>query len=140
MGVSGGRNNWLSSSAFRLRGVGGGAGIRQDRRLRSAVSRRAAGIGRGRVRARPRIGAVRLDELAGVAGSARVVGDGAGEVGELAYDSRRVRPGTLFFCVPGEKVDGHVFAAAAVEAGAVGLVVERELPELEVAQVVVEDA
>ncbi len=41
--------------------------------------------------------------------------------------------------MPGEKVDGHEFAAAAVEAGAVGLVVEREL-ELEVAQVVVADA
>ena len=57
----------------------------------------------------------------------------------LAYDSRDVGPGALFFCVPGEKVDGHEFAAAAVEAGAVGLVVEREL-ELPVAQVVVEDA
>jgi UDP-N-acetylmuramoyl-L-alanyl-D-glutamate--2,6-diaminopimelate ligase len=45
----------------------------------------------------------------------------------------------LFFCVPGERVDGHEFAAAAVEAGAAGLVVEREL-ELDVAQVVVADA
>jgi UDP-N-acetylmuramoyl-L-alanyl-D-glutamate--2,6-diaminopimelate ligase len=45
----------------------------------------------------------------------------------------------LFFCVPGEKVDGHEFAAAVVEAGAVGLVVEREL-DLDVAQVVVPDA
>jgi UDP-N-acetylmuramoyl-L-alanyl-D-glutamate--2,6-diaminopimelate ligase len=45
----------------------------------------------------------------------------------------------LFFCVPGEKVDGHEFAAGAVEAGASGLVVEREL-DLPVAQVVVEDA
>jgi len=59
---------------------------------------------------------------------------------DLIYDSRKVKPGTLFFCVPGEKVDGHEFAAAAVEAGAVGLVVERELPELGVAQVVVADA
>jgi UDP-N-acetylmuramoyl-L-alanyl-D-glutamate--2,6-diaminopimelate ligase len=58
----------------------------------------------------------------------------------LAYDSRRVAPGTLFFCVPGEKVDGHEFAAAAVEAGAAGLVVERELSGLEAAQVVVTDA
>ncbi len=82
---------------------------------------------------------MRLDELAGVAGGARVVGDGSAEVVELAYDSRRVRAGTLFFCVPGEKVDGHGFAAGAVEAGAVGLVVEREL-ELDVAQVVVADA
>jgi UDP-N-acetylmuramoyl-L-alanyl-D-glutamate--2,6-diaminopimelate ligase len=45
----------------------------------------------------------------------------------------------LFFCVPGEKSDGHEFAAAAVEKGAVALVVEREL-ELDVAQVVVADA
>jgi UDP-N-acetylmuramoyl-L-alanyl-D-glutamate--2,6-diaminopimelate ligase len=83
---------------------------------------------------------VRLEEFAAVAESARVVGDGSVDIRELAYDSRRVEPGTLFFCVPGEKVDGHKFAAAAVEAGAVGLVVERELSELEVAQVAVPDA
>jgi UDP-N-acetylmuramoyl-L-alanyl-D-glutamate--2,6-diaminopimelate ligase len=41
--------------------------------------------------------------------------------------------------VPGEKIDGHEFAAGAVEAGAVALVVEREL-EVDVAQVVVSDA
>jgi len=70
---------------------------------------------------------MRLDEIAAAADGARVVGDGAVEVLKLAYDSRRVEPGTLFFCVPGEKVDGHEFAAAAVEAGAAGLVVEREL-------------
>jgi UDP-N-acetylmuramoyl-L-alanyl-D-glutamate--2,6-diaminopimelate ligase len=82
---------------------------------------------------------VRLEELAGAVGEARIVGDGSVEVGGLAYDSRRVRSGTLFFCVPGKKVDGHEFARAAVDAGAVGLVVEREL-DLEVAQVVVPDA
>jgi UDP-N-acetylmuramoyl-L-alanyl-D-glutamate--2,6-diaminopimelate ligase len=59
-------------------------------------------------------------------------------VADLAYDSRKVQPGTLFFCVPGEKVDGHVFAAAAAAAGAAGLVVEREL-DVDVAQVVVPD-
>jgi UDP-N-acetylmuramoyl-L-alanyl-D-glutamate--2,6-diaminopimelate ligase len=83
---------------------------------------------------------VRLEELARAAGEAQVIGGGTVEVGELAYDSRRVRAGTLFFCVPGEKVDGHEFAAAAVEAGAVGLVVERELAEIDVAQVVAPDA
>jgi UDP-N-acetylmuramoyl-L-alanyl-D-glutamate--2,6-diaminopimelate ligase len=67
------------------------------------------------------------------------VGDSAVEVGSLAYDSRKVKPGTLFFCVPGEKADGHEFGAAAVEAGAPGLIVERELG-LDVAQVVVPDA
>jgi UDP-N-acetylmuramoyl-L-alanyl-D-glutamate--2,6-diaminopimelate ligase len=68
-----------------------------------------------------------------------MVGDGSVEVADLAYDSRKVGPGTLFFCVPGEKVDGHEFGGAAVEAGAVALVVEREL-EVDVAQVVVGDA
>lgn len=69
---------------------------------------------------------------------ARVVGDGSVEVGSLEYDSRRVGGGSLFFCVPGGKIDGHEFAAGAVEAGAAGLVVEREV-ELDVAQVVVPD-
>ena len=49
------------------------------------------------------------------------------EVTALAYDSRSVRPGTLFFCVPGLRSDGHDFAPAAVRAGAAALVVERPL-------------
>ncbi|HWM54501.1 MAG TPA: UDP-N-acetylmuramoyl-L-alanyl-D-glutamate--2,6-diaminopimelate ligase [Solirubrobacterales bacterium] len=82
---------------------------------------------------------MRLAELVAEADVRRIVGDTGVEVSGLAYDSRRVEPGTLFFCVPGEKADGHEFAAAAVEAGAVGLVVEREL-EVGVPQVVVPDA
>ena len=66
-------------------------------------------------------------------------GDLEVEIAGLAYDSRQVGPGTLFFCFPGERADGHDFAAGAVAAGAAALVVEREL-ELEVAQVVVADA
>jgi UDP-N-acetylmuramoyl-L-alanyl-D-glutamate--2,6-diaminopimelate ligase len=80
-----------------------------------------------------------LDALAAEIAGARIAGDAAVDVESLAYDSRKVGPGALFFCVPGEKVDGHEFADTAVEAGAVALVVEREL-ELEVAQVVVADA
>jgi UDP-N-acetylmuramoyl-L-alanyl-D-glutamate--2,6-diaminopimelate ligase len=80
-----------------------------------------------------------LATLAAEIPGARIVGDGSVEIGSLAYDSRKARPGTLFFCVPGEKVDGHEFGPAAVAAGAVGLVVEREL-ELDVAQVVVSSA
>jgi UDP-N-acetylmuramoyl-L-alanyl-D-glutamate--2,6-diaminopimelate ligase len=49
------------------------------------------------------------------------------EVAALAYDSRAVAPGTLFFCVPGLRSDGHDFAPAAVRAGAAALVVERPL-------------
>src|SRR5579872_7315254 len=49
------------------------------------------------------------------------------EVTGLAYDSRQVHPGTLFFCVAGYERDGHDFAAAAIAAGAAALVVERPL-------------
>jgi UDP-N-acetylmuramoyl-L-alanyl-D-glutamate--2,6-diaminopimelate ligase len=49
------------------------------------------------------------------------------EITGLAYDSRRVRPGTLFCCVPGFQADGHDFAAKANAAGAVALLLERPL-------------
>jgi UDP-N-acetylmuramoyl-L-alanyl-D-glutamate--2,6-diaminopimelate ligase len=82
---------------------------------------------------------VKVRELIAGADVSTTRGDVDVEISSLAYDSRRVEAGTLFFCVPGEKSDGHDFAAAAVEAGAVALVVEREL-EVGVAQVVVPDA
>jgi UDP-N-acetylmuramoyl-L-alanyl-D-glutamate--2,6-diaminopimelate ligase len=81
-----------------------------------------------------------LVELLRAAGlAAEVRGDSSVEISDLAYDSRRVGGGTLFFCFPGEKTDGHDFAAKAVEAGAAALVVERPL-ELDVPQAQVEDA
>src|SRR5690348_3582147 len=83
---------------------------------------------------------MRLDELVAGLPGARVVGDAAVEVGGLEYDSRKVEPGTLFFCVVGEKVDGHEFGARVVEEGAAALVVERDLTELAVPQVVVESS
>src|SRR5688500_2544834 len=60
------------------------------------------------------------------------------EITALAYDNRRVQPGTLFFCVPGFTRDGHDFAPDAVARGAAALVVERPLG-LGVPEVVVDD-
>ena len=59
------------------------------------------------------------------------------EITGLHYSSSDVRPGGLFFCVPGFKADGHDFAPDAVERGAAGLVSERPLG-LDAAEVVVE--
>jgi len=58
------------------------------------------------------------------------------EVVDLAYDHRRVRPGTLFFCVPGMRRDAHELAPEAAARGAVALIVEREL-DLPLPQVLV---
>jgi UDP-N-acetylmuramoyl-L-alanyl-D-glutamate--2,6-diaminopimelate ligase len=58
-------------------------------------------------------------------------GDPAGvAVRGIAHDSRHVRPGDLFCCVPGRESDGHAFAADAVGRGAVGLLCEHVIPEL----------
>jgi len=57
-----------------------------------------------------------------------ILGEGADiEISNLAHDTREVRAGTLFFCVPGFTRDGHAFAPEALERGAVALVVERPL-------------
>src|SRR6187397_1379516 len=68
-----------------------------------------------------------------------VVGRAPADVVELAYDAREATAGSLFFCIPGSRADGHDFAPQAVENGAVALVVERPL-ELTVPQLVVESA
>ncbi len=47
-----------------------------------------------------------------------VAGDTSREVAGLALDSRRVRPGDVFFALPGTRADGAAFARAAVAAGA----------------------
>jgi UDP-N-acetylmuramoyl-L-alanyl-D-glutamate--2,6-diaminopimelate ligase len=65
-------------------------------------------------------------------------GDPDLEISGLAYSSQSVTPGTLFFCVPGFRSDGHDFAPDAVERGAVALVCQRPLG-LGVPEVIVED-
>jgi UDP-N-acetylmuramoyl-L-alanyl-D-glutamate--2,6-diaminopimelate ligase len=82
---------------------------------------------------------MRLDEVVAELPGVRIVGDASVGISNLAYDSRKVGSGTLFFCVLGERSDGHDFGPAAVEAGAAALVVERELG-LAVPQAVVGDA
>ena len=79
-----------------------------------------------------------LGQLTDVIGPEQVRGLPVGEVRGLAYDSRAVAAGTLFFAVPGVHVDGHDYVQQAVERGAIGLVVEREIEQVAVPQLVVE--
>jgi UDP-N-acetylmuramoyl-L-alanyl-D-glutamate--2,6-diaminopimelate ligase len=79
---------------------------------------------------------MQLERLIAALAPTDVVGGAAVEIRELAYDAREVPRGSLFFCVPGARVDGHELAAEAVAAGAAALVVERPLG-LEIPQVVV---
>jgi UDP-N-acetylmuramoyl-L-alanyl-D-glutamate--2,6-diaminopimelate ligase len=56
----------------------------------------------------------------------RAEGDLDQEVGGLCYDSRKVKPGDIFFAAPGEKADGHQFIAEAVRRRAAAVVFSHE--------------
>jgi len=58
----------------------------------------------------------------------------------VAYRSDRVRPGDVFFCIPGFAHDGHEFAADAVRRGAAAVVAERALPGLDAPVAIVPSA
>ena len=61
------------------------------------------------------------------------------EITDVNFDSRQVRAGSLFCCVPGVSDDGHLHAGDAVAAGAVALLVDHrvdvDVPQLVVANV-----
>ncbi len=43
-----------------------------------------------------------------------------------SIDTRTLRPGELFFAIKGERLDGHDYVEAALQAGAVAAVIESE--------------
>lgn len=57
-----------------------------------------------------------------------IIGNPDIEITSIAFDSRKVKLGTLFFAIPGNVSDGHLFIANAVSQGAVAIVCE-ELPK-----------
>jgi UDP-N-acetylmuramoyl-L-alanyl-D-glutamate--2,6-diaminopimelate ligase len=82
-------------------------------------------------------GSIGLGSLTDRIAPERTIGMPVGEVRSLAYDSRQVANGTLFFAVPGEHTDGHRYLPEAVAAGALAVVVEHEMPDAGVPQLVV---
>jgi UDP-N-acetylmuramoyl-L-alanyl-D-glutamate--2,6-diaminopimelate ligase len=79
---------------------------------------------------------VRLEQLIRALAPSDVAAGREVEIADLAYDTRQVSSGALFFCVRGERVDGHDLAWEAIERGAAALVVERML-DVDVPQLVV---
>ncbi len=63
----------------------------------------------------------------------------AAVTGPVVIDSRLVVPGALFAALPGERADGHDYAAAAARSGAVAVLASRPLPEAGLPVIVVPD-
>ena len=55
-----------------------------------------------------------LEFLIDALAPAEVVGAAAADISDLAYDARDAGPGSLYFCIPGTRADGHDFAPQAV--------------------------
>lgn len=58
-------------------------------------------------------------------GTLEVEGSLEREVTSMAYDSRRVAPGSVFFALSGQLTDGHAFINDAIDRGAIAIVCER---------------
>ncbi len=72
-----------------------------------------------------------------------IIGSADEEVDGLAYRSDAVKPGDMFFCIVGLKVDGHSFAQDAIDRGAKFIVVERKVylaDATDVTEIVVNDS
>ena len=66
-----------------------------------------------------------LNDLLKVVDAIEVVGNVACSVEGLAFDSRKVEKGFVFFAVKGAHVDGHLFINKAIELGAATIVCEQ---------------
>ena len=74
--------------------------------------------------------------------SGRLVGNDVPVTGPVVTDSREAQAGSLYVARRGESADGHAFVSGAVARGAVAVIVEHEVDEVDeaVAQIVVEDS
>jgi UDP-N-acetylmuramoyl-L-alanyl-D-glutamate--2,6-diaminopimelate ligase len=83
---------------------------------------------------------MRLDDLLTELDITEWRGDLSAEVTSVVQDAAAAAPGSLFCCIRGQRADGHEFAAAAVERGAMAILCERfvDVPEA-VAQLRVAD-
>ena len=69
-----------------------------------------------------------LSELLNGLTGIHILGDKNCAIEGIAFDSRKVLPGTLFAALPGSNVDGHQFISSAIQNGAVAVLCEK-LPE-----------
>ncbi len=82
-----------------------------------------------------------LAEIAGHLGGRLLNAENGGEgirISRVETDSRKDALGSLFVCLKGDNFDGHDFAKAACDKGALALITDRELP-VPVPQIIVPD-
>lgn len=83
-----------------------------------------------------------LSELLEGIKDVHIIGEESCPIGSLAFDSRKVVPGTLFAALPGTTVDGHLFIPKAIQNGAVAVLCEKlpDNPEAHISWIVTGNA
>jgi UDP-N-acetylmuramoyl-tripeptide--D-alanyl-D-alanine ligase len=74
--------------------------------------------------------ATTLSQITAWSGGRLAAGNPFAPVTTISSDSRALKPGDLFLAIRGEKFDGHDFLAEAARRGAVGAIVEADVPGL----------
>ena len=67
---------------------------------------------------------MKLADLLSGAETTAIRGSDDAEIRSIAYDSRKVTPGALFFALKGEKEDGNKYVTSALERGAIAIASE----------------
>lgn len=67
---------------------------------------------------------MKLEMISAITEVSAQVGDLNLEISAIAYDSRQVKEGSLFVAIEGYKVDGHQYIEAAMNKGAVAVVIQ----------------
>jgi UDP-N-acetylmuramoyl-tripeptide--D-alanyl-D-alanine ligase len=81
--------------------------------------------------------ALKLSELTGALNGRLVAGDCSFD--GVSIDSRAIKPGQLFVALTGPRFDGHDYLNDVAAKGAVGALVEREVPNTALPQLLVKD-
>ncbi|MBE7048207.1 MAG: UDP-N-acetylmuramoyl-L-alanyl-D-glutamate--2,6-diaminopimelate ligase [Ruminococcaceae bacterium] len=61
------------------------------------------------------------------------------DITSIAYDSRRVTPGSLFVCIKGYQTDGHLYIESAIKNGAAAILIQEPSGSFSVPCLTVED-
>lgn len=81
---------------------------------------------------------MKLNELLNGINVKQIIGNESVNITGITFNSKEVKPGYLFICIPGFRADGHDFAEEAADCGAVAILAEHEIEGVGATTVIVE--
>ncbi len=75
---------------------------------------------------------MKLEQLIQSIEALEILGSTDVEITGIAYDSRKVQPGSLFVCIKGYQSDGHLYTKSAIERGAAAILCQDEIGGVDV--------